>query len=170
MFSSSQCARGIVSDLRNCWQWLLLSVVLIIVDQTSKQAVFHYLLPYDPMPMGDYLNISLAYNPGAAFSLFRDANGWQNYLFGGIAISAIALLTRWLVNLPREDRLQALAYSFIIAGAAGNLLDRWRLGFVIDFIDFHYKSWHFATFNFADTVIFFGAAFLILKLFRSSKS
>ena len=70
-----------------------------------------------------------------------------------------------MAKTPKEEKLSAIAFSLILSGAVGNLIDRVLFGYVIDFLDFHWGGYHFAAFNIADSSIFIGAALMILESF-----
>jgi len=145
-------------------QWLYLSVVIVLLDQLSKHWVMHY-LGDNQLKLFPFLNFRAAFNKGAAFSFLGGAGGWQIVFFAVLAAAVSIMLIYWLIRTPKSDCWQAMALSAILGGAIGNLIDRVRFGFVVDFIDFHVKNWHFATFNIADIGITVGAAVLILRLF-----
>jgi signal peptidase II len=146
------------------WFWFALSVVLIILDQASKYWVESFLTPYKPMPIMPMLNLTLAYNTGAAFSFLSGTGDWHRWFFAGFSLLVSIILSIWLWRTPSQDRLQSLGVSLILGGAVGNLIDRSFNGYVVDFIDVYYNYHHFATFNLADSVICIGAAALILDL------
>jgi signal peptidase II len=146
------------------WHWFLLSILVIILDQASKYWVESFLTPYKPMPIMPMLNITLAYNTGAAFSFLSGAGGWHRWFFAGFSLVVSIILIIWLWRTPKTDRLQSLGVSLILGGAVGNLIDRGLSGYVVDFVDVYYKYHHFATFNLADSAICIGAAALILDL------
>lgn len=150
--------------------WLWLSIAIIIVDQLSKLWMLHHLQYLQPMVLLPFLNFMLAFNAGAAFSFLGSAGGWQIYLFSGISLLIAALFVAWLYQTPRAYYWRGMALGLIIGGAIGNCIDRIRLNYVIDFIDFHIKGWHFATFNIADSAITVGAIFFIISLCRHPKS
>ncbi|PJD93272.1 MAG: signal peptidase II [Legionella sp.] len=146
------------------WHWFLLAIILVGLDQFSKFWVESVLIPYKPMPVFPMLNITLAYNTGAAFSFLSGAGGWHRWFFAVFSLIVSVILLIWLWRLPKEDKLQSLGVSFILGGAVGNLIDRVFSGCVVDFIDVYYEYHHFATFNLADSAICFGAAILMLDL------
>lgn len=150
--------------------WFLLSLVLIGIDQASKYWVSHAFAPYDPVPVMPMLNITLAFNTGAAFSFLSSSGEWHRWFFAGFSLVMSAILAIWLYRLKREDQWQALGLSFILGGAVGNLIDRAIHGYVIDFIDVYYQHHHFATFNIADSAICIGAFFFVLDLLFAKKS
>lgn len=144
--------------------WLWLSLAIIVIDQITKFFVVTQ-LPYDqPLELTSWLNFTYFHNTGAAFSFLNQAGGWQQYLFGGIAIVVSIIILIWIARTPIKDRITALGLSLILGGALGNLIDRINHGYVIDFVDFHIHDWHFAVFNVADSAISIGAFFLILSL------
>lgn len=152
------------SNKKNAWVWLWLSAFVFFIDQVSKHIVvttLHYAQPYAVFP---FFNLSLQYNAGTAFGALHTASGWQIFLLSGIAIIVSLVLILWLRKVPRNDWMMALGLSLILGGALGNLVDRIRFRYVIDFFDFHIGAWHFATFNIADAAITIGAVFLIIRL------
>lgn len=152
--------------------WLLLSIFVIILDQISKQLVLQHLQMHEPLYLLPMLNFTLSYNPGAAFNFLGDASGWQRWLFTGVALAVSVGIIAWLRNLNMATRINlwtGVGLSLILGGAVGNLIDRIIYGYVIDFIDFHVNTWHFATFNVADTAVNIGVFILILTYVLGSK-
>lgn len=150
--------------LRKNGLWLLLSIVIIGLDQLSKYLVVQHLQFQQPYFLTPFFNLNLNFNAGAAFSFLSNAGGWQIHLFQGISIVASIVLIAWLLLLKPSENIKALGLSLIIGGAIGNLIDRVRLNYVVDFFDFHINTWHFATFNVADSAVCVGAFFLILSM------
>lgn len=150
-------------------KWLWLSGLVLLIDQASKLTVEAYFQLHEYLPVIPGLNLVLAYNPGAAFSWLADAGGWQRWFFTFVAFAVTALLLYWLVRLPASDKRNAAAYSLIIGGAWGNVIDRLVYGHVIDFIDVYYRTYHWPAFNIADSAICIGAALLVLDVVFSSK-
>ena len=157
---------------RNALPWLSLSLLVIVLDQITKLVVVSALEPQVPHPViPGFLNWTLAYNTGAAFSFLADQEGWQRWLFTALAIGVSAVLTRWLARTPRGDWRNALPLALVIGGAIGNLIDRIRIGHVIDFIQVYYSDWAFPSFNIADSAISVGAVLLIwFALFAKSSA
>lgn len=147
----------------NALSWLLLSVLVIVLDQWTKQIVLgalEHLQRVEVIP--GLLNWTLAFNTGAAFSFLADEGGWQRWLFTVLAIGVSAVLVVWLGRTPRGDWRTALPLALIVGGALGNLIDRLRLGHVTDFIQVYHGDWYFPAFNIADSAISVGAVLLIL--------
>jgi signal peptidase II len=150
-------------------KWFWLAGVVLILDQVSKWFADSLLGPHDVVPLLPSLALRKAYNPGAAFSFLSDASGWQRWFFSGLAVLIIGVIAVWLRRLPTGQGRVALALALILGGAAGNLVDRVLYGHVIDFIDLYYKTWHWPTFNIADSAITIGAALLILDAFMGRR-
>lgn len=143
--------------------WLLIVLLIPAVDQITKWLVitnFGYNQKFAVMPG---LNFNLSYNQGAAFGLLNDAGGWQRWLFIGIAIVVSTVIYTWSVKLPKHKVLERVALACILGGAIGNLYDRIRYGYVIDFIDLYIANWHWYTFNIADIGICVGAVLFVLS-------
>ncbi len=146
-------------------KWLWLAVLIVIFDQISKFLVAEYLAFKPPLELTSWLNFIIAHNTGAAFSFLGDAGGWQRWFFVVLAgVVSIALIV-WIIRLSESNVWLSCALSLILGGAVGNLIDRARFGYVVDFIDFHIETWHYATFNIADSAIFIGAAMMLIDAF-----
>ena len=149
------------------WRYLWIAVAVFVADQLTKYAAADYLLHHGEVKLGSLLNLTLVHNTGAAFGFLSNASGWQNILF--IVIASVAcLVILWMIRrLEAKDFLLAVGLMLILGGAAGNLLDRLVYGYVIDFIDFYYRTWHWPAFNVADSAITIGAVMLVLDALRS---
>jgi len=147
----------------NALIWLTLSAIVIALDQLTKQIVLATLQPYTPVPViPGFLNWTLAFNTGAAFSFLHDAGGWQRWLFSILAIGVCSVLVVWLRRIPRAEWRTALPLALVIGGALGNLIDRVRVGRVTDFIEVYHQQWSWPAFNVADSAISVGAVLLIV--------
>lgn len=142
--------------------WLWLSALVIVLDQLSKWLAETQLVPHQPLALLPSLNLTLMHNTGAAFSFLSDAGGWQRWMFTGLAVIVSVGLVIWLTRLPVRQRLVAAALALILGGALGNVIDRARLGHVIDFIQVYYSDWYFPAFNAADSAITLGVILLLL--------
>ena len=142
----------------NALIWLLLSALVIGLDQWSKAWVLSSLPEFTPVPVIDgFWNWYRTYNTGAAFSFLADAGGWQTVFFTALALAISGLLGWWLWRTPRGDWRQALPYALVIGGALGNVIDRLIHGHVIDFIQWHWRGHYWLAFNIADAAIIGGA-------------
>lgn len=146
--------------------WLLLALLVLIIDQLSKNYVMTTFQLYETKALMPGINLTLAYNTGAAFSFLSDAGGWQRWLFVGIGIAVSVWLTVWLAKTPARERWTCASLALILGGAIGNIWDRVLLGYVVDFVDLYVGSWHWpAYFNIADAAICVGAAILACRVF-----
>jgi len=147
--------------LQKLGPWLGLAALIVLVDQATKltiERVFDY---GDVHPITGFFNLVLTHNRGAAFSFLAGASGWQKHFLSAIAIIA-SLFILFLLARHGTQRLFSLALALILGGAVGNVIDRIAYGHVIDFLDFHWRGWHWPAFNVADSAIVCGAALLIL--------
>ncbi len=145
---------------------LMVAGVLCAADQITKLLALELLQPYTPVALLPVFNLTLAFNPGAAFSFLATADGWQRWLLSAVALAVSGYLVFWLRGLPANDRLQAIGLGLILGGAIGNLIDRLRLGEVIDFLDLHYAGWHWPAFNLADSGITIGVLLVLICALR----
>jgi len=142
--------------------WLLVSALVVTLDIWTKDIASASLVLYRPVELTSWLNLTLAHNYGAAFSFLSDAGGWQRWLFTVLAVGVTGVLLVWLLRLPASEKLTAASLALIIGGAIGNLTDRIRHGYVVDFIDVYYRDWHWPAFNLADSAITCGVILLLL--------
>lgn len=141
-----------------------------MIDQTTKAWAKQVLRPQgDREIISGLLNFAYAQNTGVAFSMFDDHGDTGRFGLSIVAIIAGVLVLFYFWRVPRaHDRLLS-ALALLLAGIAGNVTDRLRLGYVIDFVDVQFGSWHYPTFNIADMAICVGAGLLILDMFLSGK-
>ncbi|MEP7247309.1 MAG: signal peptidase II [Gammaproteobacteria bacterium] len=154
----------------NGWRWLPLSVGVIALDQFTKKEIVDHFQLYERISVLPVLDITRLHNTGAAFSMLADESGWQRWFFALLALGVGGAIIVWLGRLKaRSQGLLACALSLILAGALGNVIDRLRLGHVIDFIHAHWGDAYFPAFNVADSSITVGAALLLLDAFLESR-
>jgi signal peptidase II len=147
----------------NALSWLGLSAFLIALDQWTKWLAVANLQFQQPVPVIDgFWNWNLTHNTGAAFSFLAQAGGWQHAFFIGLALVISATLAVLLGRTARGDWRAALPFALIVAGALGNVIDRFRLGYVIDFVEWYYRGFHWPVFNVADSCIVVGATLMVL--------
>jgi signal peptidase II len=144
------------------FRWLWISVALVGIDQISKHWVERALGLGETRELLSVFNVVRTHNPGAAFSFLAAASGWQRWLLTLIAAGVSLLILAWMRRVPASARLLPAGLALIVGGAVGNLIDRLRIGYVIDFLDFHWGTLHFWAFNAADAGITVGAALLLL--------
>lgn len=143
------------------FRFLWITVVVCLIDQATKYFALKHLTRSE-MAITPFLNFSLAFNTGAAFSFLSDAGGWQNFFFVGVAFVVSVIILFMVRRLGANDTQVAVALTLVLGGAAGNVIDRVRFGYVVDFIDVYYRAWHWPTFNIADSAITIGAVLLVM--------
>jgi signal peptidase II len=141
--------------------WLGLALAIFIADQFAKVLIMGYYRLGDSSYVTSFFNIVRAHNTGAAFSFLAAASGWQRWLFTAIGIAAAGFIV-WLLRSHAGQRLFSFALSCVLGGAIGNVVDRLLHGYVVDFVQVHWRGWYFPAFNVADSAITIGAACLIL--------
>ncbi len=159
-------ARSSRGGLRALVPWLVVIAIVVVVDQASKLAVAQSFAYGERRPVvPGWLDLTLVYNPGAAFSFLSAASGWQRWFFTVIGIAA-ALFIVFLLVRHGSQKLFATGLALIAGGAIGNVIDRLMHGHVIDFVLAHHRSWSFPAFNVADSAITVGAGLLIVDELR----
>ena len=145
--------------------WFAVAVVVIALDQLTKTLILGHLQLGDSRYITSFFNLVRVHNTGAAFSFLAGASGWQRWFFIGLGVVAAGLIT-WMLRQHGHQRLFAWALALILGGALGNVIDRLLHGYVVDFIQVHWKHWYFPSFNVADSAITVGAALLIFDELR----
>jgi len=142
-----------------------------MIDQTTKAWAVRRLRFGDVREIiPGFLNFAYAQNTGVAFSMFDDHGTAGRWGLSVVALIAATLVLYFFWKTPRTDDRVLGALAMLLAGIVGNVTDRARLGFVVDFIDVQFGSWHYPTFNVADIAICTGAGLLILDMFLSKKN
>ncbi len=150
-------------------KWLWLAALLLGLDQASKLAVDKSFALYESVAVMPFFNLTYVHNTGAAFSFLSEAGGWQRWFFAALAIIMSTIMTLWLTRLKAHETLLAVSLSLILGGAMGNLIDRLAYGYVIDFLDVYYQTWHWPAFNIADSAITIGVALMLVESFKSQE-
>jgi signal peptidase II len=146
-----------------------LAFVIILADQFTKGLILGHFQYGDSRTVTPFFDIVRAHNPGAAFSFLADAAGWQRWFFVALGLGATGFIV-WMLRRHRGQRLFSAALALILGGALGNVIDRLLHGYVVDFLQVHYKSvYYFPAFNVADSAITVGAALLIVDEWRRSR-
>ena len=147
---------------QNALIWLWLSAVLILLDQATKWLAVAS-LPYQVQVafVPGFWNWHLTHNTGAAFSFLANAGGWQHGFFIALATLISVVLAVALRRVAREDWRNAFPFALIVAGALGNLVDRLRFGYVVDFVEWYLGSFYWPVFNLADSCIVVGAVLMV---------
>ena len=141
--------------------WIGLAAIVVLIDQWTKHLIRGALRTGEVIRITDWFDLVLAFNPGAAFSFLADQAGWQRWFFVALA----AVICGWLLRLlarHQHEFLQPLAFSLIIGGAIGNVIDRLQHGHVVDFIQWYWRDHYWPAFNLADSAIVAGAVGIAL--------
>ena len=146
--------------MRNIGKWLGVAALVIVIDHLSKWWISSTMDYQQTIPLLSFFSIVRVHNYGAAFSFLADASGWQRWFFVSIGVVATVIIVRLLTRHTQEPRM-AFALALILGGALGNVIDRVLLGYVVDFLYFHYHGFDWPAFNVADSAISVGAALLI---------
>ena len=139
---------------------LTLGLTIAFLDQVTKELVRGHFLVGDQLPMiPGFFNLTYVRNTGAAWGMMSGLNGWLIVL----SIIMLAVLVIFRRSFLTNTLTHRVASGLMIAGIIGNLIDRLRLGYVVDFLDFHLGASHFPSFNVADSAICIGVALYILS-------
>lgn len=144
--------------------WFVLGLAVAVADRATKYWIEAVFAPGERMAVLPFFDLVLAYNKGAAFSMFATASGWQRPMFVAIAAIAVGVVS-WMIVREPHKRLLCTGLALILGGALGNVWDRVAYGHVVDFLLFHAGGWHFPAFNVADSGITVGAGLVILDSF-----
>jgi signal peptidase II len=139
---------------------------IVVLDQATKAVVRGRFDLFDTVPViPGFFNLTRIHNTGAAFGMLNATDlPMKTAILGLVAALALIGLAWYAASLPSDQRVTRLGLSLIIGGAAGNLIDRIAAGYVIDFVDVYFGSWHFWAFNVADAAITVGVSLMILDL------
>ena len=150
--------------------WLLLGVAVFVffADQLTKLWVVNQYIYGASEAITGFFNLVRVHNFGAAFSFLNNEGGWQRWGFSIFAALVSLILLIWIIRLSPQKKLEGLALALILGGALGNLYDRVTLGYVVDFLDFHWSGRHFPAFNIADSAICVGAGLILVEGFLKS--
>lgn len=152
--------------------WLALIALVTALDQATKQwalALGETITAQGGrLEVTFFFNLVLAFNRGAAFSFLAEHSGWQRWFFAALALA----VSVWLLTLTwqhRRERLLPFAFALIIGGAVGNVIDRFNIGAVVDFLSFHAGAYYWPAFNLADSAITLGVVLMLVAQFRTNK-
>jgi signal peptidase II len=145
---------------------LVVATAVVVLDQASKAVVRGSFDLFDTLPViPGFFNLTRIHNTGAAFGMLNGVDlPMKAVVLGLVATVALIGLALYAASLPTDQLMTRLGLSLIIGGAAGNLIDRMTAGYVVDFVDVYFGSWHFWAFNVADAAISVGVALMILEL------
>ncbi len=144
------------------FKWLSLSLLVVMLDQLTKILASSELALYQANAVFPGFNLTLMHNTGAAFSFLSNAGGWQRWFFIVLASGVSLFIVFWMRSLAASNRWLLAALALVLGGAIGNVVDRIRLGYVVDFIEVYYGKYYWPAFNIADSAITIGAIMLII--------
>ncbi len=150
-------------------KWLALSAVVIAIDLYTKHLVLQAFAFGEHLYVTSFFDLVRYHNEGAAFSFLAGAGGWQRFFFSAIAIVASVVIV-YLLRKHKNEKLFCFALALVLGGALGNLYDRLTLGYVVDFLFFHYQGWYWPAFNVADSAISCGVVLLLLDSFKKPRT
>ena len=156
--------------LSNPWVGFVLAAVVIGLDQYTKALASAELQYRVPVEITAWFDLMLAHNTGAAFSFLASAGGWQRWFLAGVALVVSVVVSVWLTRLKQSEQVLGIALGLVLGGGLGNLIDRVSLGYVVDFISWHYNDWYWPAFNIADSAICVGAVLLVWDSFFGESS
>ena len=145
--------------------WLGLALVVIVLDQFTKTLILGYFQLGDSRQVTSFFNVVRVHNTGAAFSFLAGAAGWQRWFFIVLGVVAAGFII-WMLRSHPTQKLFCFAVTMIMGGALGNVIDRLLHGYVVDFIQVHWRDSYFPSFNLADSAITLGAVLLIADELR----
>jgi len=158
-------ARPASSAADRLHEWLIIAAI-VVLDQVTKQWVVRSLAPGETVTViPGLLDLTHVHNTGAAFGLLNAVDfPAKTLVIAAVALGAFLVMAAYAAALPARQRLARLGLALVLGGAAGNLVDRLRQGFVVDYVDFYWRGWHFWAFNVADAAITVGVIVVILDL------
>lgn len=147
------------------YKWLSLSAIVAVLDLYTKHLIQQAFAYGDLLPITSFFDLVRYHNEGSAFGFLNDAGGWQKWFFAAISMLAVIVMT-YLIRKHRTEKLFCAGLALVLGGAIGNLYDRVTLGYVVDFLNFHYQNYYWPAFNVADSAICVGVALLLLDSFK----
>ena len=150
-------------------KWLALSLVVIAIDVYTKHLIQQSFQYGEHLQITSFFDLVRYHNEGAAFSFLANQGGWQHFFFIAIAVVASGVMI-YLLRKHAEQKLFCFAIALVLGGALGNLYDRLTLGYVVDFLFFHYQAYYWPAFNVADSAITGGVGLLLLDSFKKPQS
>ncbi len=166
MMSTSEPCTLPGEDKSGLVKLVMIAGLVVILDQASKLIVYHGLALYNEIVIiPGFFSIVHYQNPGGAFGILAGTgNGFRQVFFLIVSILALGLIYYFYRSTPRSHRFLSAGFAMIFGGAIGNLLDRFRLGQVVDFLDVYVNGWHWPAFNVADSAITIGICIFVLHL------
>ena len=149
-------------------KWLAISALVMLSDIISKHYIKKLWVLGEHKVINPFFDLVRYHNPGAAFSFLANQGGWQQTMFSAFAMIAAVVMVALIARNLHQTAF-CFALSLLLGGALGNLYDRLTVGYVVDFLYFHYQTWYWPAFNVADSAICVGVAILLWDNFRQSR-
>lgn len=161
-------------NMKNFYKWLALSAIIIIADLFTKHLVQQSFQYGEHLTVTSFFDLVRYHNEGAAFSFLADAGGWQRVFFTSTSVIA-SIVMGYLLYKNSSNKVVAQKFfcfglALMLGGALGNLYDRVTLGYVVDFLFFHYQTFYWPAFNVADSAICVGVGILLLDSFKKPQT
>jgi signal peptidase II len=155
-----------VSDRR--YGFYITILLVILLDQAAKLIVVAAVPLFSSVTIiPNLMDITYVRNTGLAYGFLQDSNlPYKSVLVGALAVAALGGILLYARQMPAQEKWSRFGLSLILAGAIGNILDRVRLGYVIDYVDVYFRGWHFWAFNVADAAISVGAVFVFADILK----
>ena len=150
-------------------KWLSISAVVTVLDLYTKHLIQRAFAFGEQLPLTSFFDLVHYHNEGSAFGFLNDAGGWQKWFFAAISVVAIVVMT-YLIRKHVTEKLFCWGLALVLGGAIGNLYDRVTLGYVVDFLNFHYQQHYWPAFNVADSAIVVGVGLLMLDSFKKPQT
>jgi signal peptidase II len=157
----------VVAGGRSAYLWI--AGMVVALDQVSKALVDDFMTLHESHTIVEGLvRLTYVQNRGAAFGILSEAGlPYQSVLFSAVSLLALLAIALYAWRMPVQSRLPQTALALVMGGAVGNLLDRARLGYVIDYVDVYWGAHHWPAFNVADSAITIGVTLLVLDILRN---
>jgi signal peptidase II len=155
--------------MHNTYRWFSISAIVVALDLYTKHLVQQAFEFGEHLTINTYFDLVRYHNEGAAFSFLANAGGWQKWFFTGIS-AVVAVVIIYLMIKNSAQKLFCVGLALVLGGALGNLYDRVTLGYVVDFLFFHYQQFGWPAFNVADSAICVGVGLLLLDSFQAPKT
>lgn len=157
----------LLTQIMPLFRWFSISAIIIAVDLYTKHLVQNAFSYGDMLIITSFFDLVRYHNQGSAFGFLADAGGWQKLFFNGVSVVAIVVIS-YLIAKHATKKLFSLGLALVLGGAIGNFYDRVTLGYVVDFLNFHYQNIYWPAFNVADSAICVGVSCLLLDSFKQA--
>lgn len=145
----------------------LISLFVILLDQLTKGIILHYFAFGEVLTVFPCFNLLLTYNKGVSFSFLTSDSPYMPWILSAFALIICAFIVAWMRQ--EKDKFTRIGFALVLGGAVGNVIDRVRLGAVVDFLDFYIGAYHWPAFNIADSAICIGVFLILIRAFFIKK-